>query len=86
MIKSKFSEKLIELRKLHKYKQRYVAKFIGVTTRVYGYWESGRFPTGENFIIKLCELYGIGANELFSITTKYEYPNSDICGEGVCNE
>ena len=86
MIKSRFSDKLVELRKLHKFKQKDVAKFAGVTARVYGYWEQGHFPESYKYIIKICEFYGICANELFSITTKYEYPPNDICGKGVCNE
>jgi len=73
MIKSKFSEKLIELRKLHKYKQKYVAKALGVTTRVYAYWEQGHFPENETYIAQLCEFYQVSANELLGVCIEYKY-------------
>jgi len=81
MIKSRFSEKLKELRSSKKYTQKIVASILGVSPRVYAYWESGKFPSHANIIIKICKLYGIDADELLSINTLYEYSDNDFYGE-----
>lgn len=74
--KNKFSEKLIELRKGHKYTQKFVAEKLKITPRMYGYCESGHFPTSANLILDICKLYNIDANELFDIQIKYILPDN----------
>lgn len=76
MIKTNFSEKLVELRKSKKLTQKYVADQIGLTKRQYAYLEYGHFTCDYWHIIRLCKFYKVSANDLFGIeeVKSLEYP------------
>ena len=77
MKKSKFAEKIIELRKEHKYTQKHVAQEIGLTTRQYQYLESGHFTCKYENLVRLCKLYGVSSDELLGIGIILVYPDVD---------
>jgi transcriptional regulator with XRE-family HTH domain len=77
MKQTPFSTKLIELRKQHKFTQKFVGNKIGLSARQYAYLEYGNLTCGYWAIIKLCELYNISANELFGISKMLVFPSQD---------
>jgi transcriptional regulator with XRE-family HTH domain len=65
-----FGEKLKELRDEKDLTQKQVADFIGVSERVYGYYEKDRFPKDEIVLKKLALLFNVSLDWLLG--------NSDI--------
>jgi len=65
-----FGEKLKELRDEKDLTQKQVADFIGVSERVYGYYEKDRFPKDEIVLKKLASFFNVSLDWLLG--------NSDI--------
>ncbi len=58
---------LAELRKKHKYTQKYVSEYLGTAETVYNRYERGVVELPIRKLIQLCELYGISADEMLGI-------------------
>lgn len=65
-----FGEKLKELRDERDLTQKQVADFIGVSERVYGYYEKDRFPKDEIVLKKIASFFNVSLDWLVG--------NSDI--------
>ncbi|HEX9059544.1 MAG TPA: helix-turn-helix transcriptional regulator [Clostridia bacterium] len=61
-----FNDRLRKLRENKSVKQREVADFIGVSERVYGYYEKDRFPKDEAVLQKLAEYFDVPVSYLLS--------------------
>lgn len=61
-----FNERLRKLRENKDVKQKDVAEYIGVSERVYGYYEKDRFPKDEAIIGKLSEYFDVPISYLVS--------------------
>lgn len=67
-------EKLRKLREERDIKQKEVAKYIGVSERVYGYYEKDRFPKDEAVLKKLSDFYNVSVEWLVGAS---ETPNTE---------
>lgn len=47
--------------------QKQAADALGVGVDRYEKWESGRTPVPAQYVVPVCQLYGIDANYLFAI-------------------
>ncbi|MCL2498201.1 MAG: helix-turn-helix transcriptional regulator [Symbiobacteriaceae bacterium] len=65
---------LRRLREKSSLTQKEVAQAIGVSERVYGFYESGRFPKDEIILSKLAWLFGITISELFDLDKESGVP------------
>lgn len=74
------SERLKKLREKKEVLQKDVAKYIGVSERVYGFYESGRFPKDESVLIKLAEYFNCTIDYLIGRTDK---PNIELIDKGL---
>jgi transcriptional regulator with XRE-family HTH domain len=54
-----FNKRLKRLREIKEVKQKEVAKYIGVSERVYGYYEKDRFPKDPNTIEKIANYFNV---------------------------
>jgi len=66
------SKRLKDLRERKQVLQKEVANYIGVTERVYGYYESGRFPKDETILKKLADYFDCTSDYLLGITNSPE--------------
>jgi len=67
-----FGEKLRELREEKDLTQKQVADFIGVSERVYGYYENNRFPKDEIILKKLASFFNVSLDWLVGDSTVKE--------------
>lgn len=52
-------ERIRELRKLHGFKQQWIADQIGVQLRTYQFWQAGKSPPEQENLEKLAALFGV---------------------------
>lgn len=64
------NEKLKEIRKLNKFKQKDIAKFLKIEQSAYSHYETGLRTPDVEIIKKLCVLYGITTDELLELDTE----------------
>ena len=69
-----FKYNLIITRKRCKYTQKEMSDMLGVTEGCYAHWEQGRNEPSINYIIELCKLLHVTADELLGV-------NNDDQGE-----
>lgn len=75
------------LRKLREEKgslQKEVAVYIGVSERVYGFYEKDRFPKDENVLNKLAEFFNVTVDYLLGNTDRKEKYNNRTCKGNNC--
>ena len=62
-----FKYNLIITRKRNKYTQKEMADMLGVTEGCYAHWEQGRNEPSIFYILQLCKLLHISADELLGV-------------------
>lgn len=67
-----FYEILRMLRSEKDVRQKDVADYIGVSERVYGFYEDGRFPKDPNVLKKLAEYFNVTTDYLLGRTESSE--------------
>ena len=59
-----FSENLLQLRKSRGYKQQELADTLGISLRVYQYYEHGEREPQLSTLVKLADFYDLSLDEL----------------------
>ena len=59
-----FKERLLELRKLHKYTQKFVASKLGISQPSYVRYENGNAEPTLTNLVKLADLYDVSVDYL----------------------
>ncbi|NLD46107.1 MAG: helix-turn-helix transcriptional regulator [Clostridiaceae bacterium] len=67
------SRRLKQLREDKQVLQKDVAKHIGVSERVYGFYEAGRFPKDEEVLKKLSQYFNVSVDYLVGNVDNPEY-------------
>ena len=62
-----FKYNLIITRKRNKYTQKEMADMLGVTEGCYAHWEQGRNEPSIFYILQLCKLLHISADDLLGV-------------------
>ena len=62
-----FRYNLVITRKRRNYTQRQMADFIGVTESCYAHWEQGRNEPSIDFIIRICKVLQVSADEILGV-------------------
>lgn len=65
-----FSKRIRDLRENKGVLQKEVAKHIGVSERVYGFYEAGRFPKDEQILISIANYFDVSVDYLIGRVDK----------------
>lgn len=71
--------RLVDLREGNGYSKSHVARFVGVSTASYHYWEEGKYNIPLYNLLSLAKLYRVpiawllGGDELVNFESKYPY-------------
>lgn len=74
------SKRLKKLREQKEVYQKDVADYIGVSERVYGFYEAGRFPKDEIILTKLADYFNVTVDYLIGRTDE---PNIELIDRGL---
>ena len=58
-------EKLLIIRKRHNYSIKYMAEYLGISTKQYSEKEKGRFEFTSDEMFKLKDLFGLCIEDIF---------------------
>ncbi len=70
----RFGKRLKELREVSKMTQKEVAGKIGVSERVYSYYEDERFPKDERILSALADCFGVSVDYLVGDKNQKQIP------------
>ncbi len=71
-----YKEKIKQIRKENKTKQKELAEYLEISESSYGTYENEIDIFPLKHIIKICEYYQISIDYLFNFTNKKNYPNN----------
>jgi transcriptional regulator with XRE-family HTH domain len=76
-------DRLRNLRKTHKYTQKDVANFLGISESAYGYYEQGRNEPSIEAVKKLAEKYNVSSSYILCETENPSEGIIEIAGNPV---